>query len=305
MVAGDDRLTVVLRAIYRRWVKAALPVIGERIFPSAVKQALLGMRLDQIKSSIREKTPHNPLLWGHKIYSQTDEDGILEFLFSKIGGNKTFVEIGCGNGTENNTHALLLKNWRGVWLDASGQNIEFIRTNLGPDSARLVVRQAFITAANCVETVREGLLALGCPEADLLSLDIDGNDLYVLEKILSALKPSVLCVEYNARFPYPMEVSIAYREANVWQMDDYQGASLGAFVRLAEKHGYVLVSCSVAGTNAFFVHGKLAEKFVVYEAAELYQPPRYFLTELQPGFPATLKFLKDLLNAPSQPPQGR
>ena len=42
-------------------------------------------------------------------FSQNGEDGIIEFLSSKISNNdKYFVEIGCGNGLENNSTNLVL-----------------------------------------------------------------------------------------------------------------------------------------------------------------------------------------------------
>lgn len=295
----------MLRAIYRRWVKPVLPILGSRLFPDSVRQSLLSAHIERIREAARQKTPENPMLWGRKVYSQTDEDGILEFIFEKTGGGKVFVEMGCGDGTENNTHFLLLKGWRGVWIDASESSVEFIRRQLGPDSQRLAVRRVFLNAWNCVDTVREALRAIGCTEPDLLSLDVDGNDLHLLEKILAGMKPGVLCVEYNARFPYPMAISVAYREEHAWQMDDYHGASLGAFVALAKKHGYLLVACSAAGTNAFFVRADLAGSFAAYDPADLYQPARYFLTELSSGFRPTLNYLRDALHGQSQPPEDR
>jgi len=54
-----------------------------------------------------------------KIYSQNGEDGILEFIFSKIGTtNKFSVEFGVGDGFECNTVYLLeKKGWNGLMMD--------------------------------------------------------------------------------------------------------------------------------------------------------------------------------------------
>ena len=44
------------------------------------------------------------LRFGFKAYSQNEEDGIIKEIFKRIGTtNKTFVEIGVGNGLENIT----------------------------------------------------------------------------------------------------------------------------------------------------------------------------------------------------------
>ncbi len=54
-----------------------------------------------------------------KIYSQDGEDGIIEFIFSRIGTtNKFFVEFGVGDGVMCNSRYLLKKGWSGLMMDA-------------------------------------------------------------------------------------------------------------------------------------------------------------------------------------------
>lgn len=64
-----------------------------------------------LKEKIVRRMPDNPVLHGAKIFSQSDEDGIIRHILNKIGAcsalTRTFIEFGCGNGLENNTHALL------------------------------------------------------------------------------------------------------------------------------------------------------------------------------------------------------
>ena len=54
-----------------------------------------------------------------KISSQNGEDGIIDYIFSKIGTtNKFSVEFGVGDGFESNTAYLLeKKNWKGLMMD--------------------------------------------------------------------------------------------------------------------------------------------------------------------------------------------
>ena len=94
----------------------------------ALLQLELSRELERLQEATRSASPENPAGHGFKVYSQADEDGILETIFGRLGLSQgSFVEIGCGNGLENNTHYLLLKGWRGVWVDGDPGNIRAIR----------------------------------------------------------------------------------------------------------------------------------------------------------------------------------
>ena len=46
---------------------------------------------------------------------------------------------------------------------------------------------------------------------DVLSLDLDGNDIYILEELIKQIKqPSLIIAEYNAKFPPPIKFKIKY-----------------------------------------------------------------------------------------------
>lgn len=258
-------------------------------------QVELSRELERLQDKAAQETPGNPAADGFKVYSQADEDGILEAIFERLGiGRGSFVEIGCGTGLENNTHYLLLKGWRGIWVDGDPANIAAIRTAL-PPSERLRVVEAMVDRETAPSLVDEAALeALG--GLDLLSVDIDGNDLDVVVACASAWRPKVVIVEYNAKFPPPTVVHIAYDPAHRWNRDDYHGASLGAFI--ARLSDYRLVSCNLAGTNAFFVRLDLAAMFADHPARRLYQPARFHLTALRSGHAPTRSYLRRNLEAP-------
>jgi hypothetical protein len=266
----------------------------KRVTDPVLKQAAMSHEIARVRSEIRRDMPDNLLLKGFKVYSQTDEDGVIEAIFDRIGGGKTFVEIGSGNGTENNTHALLLKGWRGVWVDGRADRIAYVRAEVGP-SRDLLAEQAFVTRENVPVLLEDWLGRLGTREIDFFSLDIDGNDLHVLRAALGVFRPSVICVEYNAKFPPPMEVCIEYDPRHVWSGDDYHGASLSAFVSALAPMDYTLVTCSISGANAFFVANSLASRFTLYEPARLFQPSRFHLCTFESGHTPSLKFLRDAL----------
>src|SRR3989344_3512733 len=56
-----------------------------------------------------------------KIYSQTGEDGIINYIFSKIDTkNKKFVELGIEDGKECNTANLSLNfGWKGMLIEGN------------------------------------------------------------------------------------------------------------------------------------------------------------------------------------------
>jgi hypothetical protein len=242
-------------------------------------------RLDQVERRLRELTlqaragaldPRELLLHGHRCFSQNAEDGMLDELFRRIGtGPRHFVEFGVGNGLENNTMALLLAGWSGLWIEASPASARAIREGFAPAIAagRLTLVESFVTAENI-----EGLLrGAGVPaDLDLLSIDIDGNDYWVW-KALGAFRPRAVVIEYNASLGPTARLARPYDPAFVWDGTSAFGASLAALAALGEAKGYALVGCDAAGVNAFFVRQDLVgDRFVApFTAARHYQPPRY------------------------------
>ena len=149
----------------------------------------------------------------------------------------------------------------------------------------------WITLENIEALARRGLSEINATGLDLISLDLDGNDIYLVEKILSTeLRPRVFIVEYNGMFPPPVKFQITYDPNYRWAGDDYFGASLTSFVELFERFSYRLVCCnSQAGTNAFFVESIHAEAFsdVPTDIHQIFVEPRYF------GYP-TLRHRKSI-----------
>jgi len=266
------------------------------------QQSVLRAERERIKAQIAISMPKNPLLKGFKVYSQTDEDGIIENILSQIKGEGTFIEIGCGHGRVNNTHYLLLKGYKGVWVDASETNVDYIRANIDSaalEDSRLKLLMTKVGLENVDDTVRSMCAWLGSQEPDLFSLDIDGNDYFILERAMRLCQPKVLCVEYNAKFPPPLRMSIVYDGAHSWVNDDYHGATLQMFCDLLKD--YRLACCNLSGANAFFVRDDLAGPFERYPVAELFQPARYELRKLSSGHNPSLKWLNDALKSPRTP----
>ena len=234
--------------------------------------------------------------YGFKVYSQNDEDGIIEEIFRRIGPtNKTFVEFGVQDGIESNGHYLLLKGWNGLWIECDSEYYQRILTGFQGviEAGALRVAHEFITKDNINRILTDNNIK---GEVDLLSIDIDGNDYHVWKEI-EVICPRVVVIEYNAKIPPACEWIMPYCEDHMWDGGDKHGASLLALSKLGIEKGYTLVGTSMSGINAFFVRNDcLGDNFVKKEVADLYNPPRDY-KKFYVGHPS-LYCIKDL-------PEGR
>ena len=219
---------------------------------------------------------------GRKVWSQNDEDGILEEIFRRIGTpSRSFVEFGVSHGRECNTLKLLVEGWRGLWMESDPAQCERIRRVFAAQigDGRLELQQASVTAEN-INALLAASKNASAGELDLLSIDIDGNDYHVLKAL--AARPRVLVVEYNGKYPPPIDLVIPYDPAHRWDGTDYAGNSLQAIANLAARKGYRLVGTNITGVNAFFVRRDLAGKhFADEDVAALFNPARFWLS---PGY---------------------
>lgn len=227
--------------------------------------------------------------YGYKVFSQSDEDGIINEIFRRIGvSNKVFVEFGVGDGLENNSAALLYEGWFGLWIEGSGECCAKIRSayRSAIESGQLILVESFITPENIDKIISSHIPA---GEIDLLSVDIDGNDVHVFEKI-RCINPRVIVFEYNAKFGPNLMYCMAYDESYSWKKSDRFGASLKYFEVLMAARGYSCVGCNIVGTNAFFIRNDLLDEHFhsPYTSENHFEPARYELVGLPSGHPCSV-----------------
>ena len=141
---------------------------------------------------------------------------------------------------------------------------------------RLTILRDFITRDNIEQLFRSAQVP---PEPSVVSIDIDGNNYWILEA-LSWYRPMVFVVEYNAMFPSDASWAMRYDSAHEWRNDSYQGASLKSLTDLATHKGYTLIACSLAGVNSFFLCNDLVrEAFVTGMPSDSYHPAPFALHE--------------------------
>lgn len=275
-----------------------LKQIIKRLLPQAVQRAIQNYRaifhrLDVQDRQLRNLTatllvPRYPTLamppqfkdeinaHGFKCFSQNNEDGILLYVFSKIGAtDRRFVEFGIQDGRQCNTANLSLNfGWRGLLMDADAEGIESARryyTDLiGAAAQEIRFKQCFVTAENINAVLNESGIT---GEIDLLSIDIDGNDYWVW-KAITTISPRVVVIEYNASLGAERSATISYNADLIPDASSlYRGASLQALTKLAREKGYVLIGCEANGVNAFFVRRDVAQgKFAEISVTDAYFP---------------------------------
>ncbi len=203
-----------------------------------------------------------------RLRSQNEEDGVILALLEAAGvASRRFVEIGCGRSGGNSAVLAHEFGWSGLMVDASRKAIEQVRQALKANLGVLAVR-AQVTC----DTLDELLSSYGMTgEVDLLSIDIDSTDYWLLES-MNSCSPRVVVLEYNALFGADRAVTLPNTPMPMNAPKGYFGASLAALEKLARRKGYRLVVCEDAGVNAFFLRNDLAPDIPGLTPAQAYRP---------------------------------
>ena len=174
-------------------------------------------------------------LKGKDLYSQNGEGLLLEYAlhYCNVGCyGKSFIDIGAGDGFNlSNTRHLINLGYKGKQVDK--------------------INGEFVTAEN-VSKFYDG--------AALISIDTDGNDYWILDKMITIAKPFVIIAEFNPAFTDSR--TIEYNPNHVWQGDDYYGFSFEAAKKLAEKHDYKIIY-NIANMNLIIVEKDAVEGLII------------------------------------------
>lgn len=213
-----------------------------------------------ILSEIKKKNNYSNISDNEfKVFSQFGEDGIIQYLVNNLKiTNKIFIEFGVENYEEANTRFLLENNnWSGLIIDSSNENISHIKKQNYYWRNKLIAIREFVSPENINEIIKKNQFN---GNIGLLSVDIDGNDYWVLNAI-EVVFPDIIIMEYNANFGSDKSLTIKYnpnfKRAETGINKLIYGCSLKAASNLCESKGYSLVYVNKNGNNAFFVKKKL------------------------------------------------
>jgi hypothetical protein len=238
----------------------------------------------ELRASHRYADPKCLTRSEQRVFSQNGEDGAIREILSRIGTGSFFVEIGAGDGSENNTTFLLAQGWSGIWVEGNSTNAARIRRRFAKQlaSSQLVLVESFVTAEN----VNDLLGICAGKNVDVFSLDVDRNTFHVWNA-LNVIRPRVTVIEYNPTFPPGMDWVAEYASNKWWDGTSYYGASLSALAKLGASKGELLVGCDLTGTNSYFVREELCSSLFLNpgDVATHYEPCRNYLQGRPTGHP--------------------
>jgi len=233
-----------------------------------------------------------PSVWetGYRVFSQFDEDGVILFCLSVAGGSSgRFVDIGAGDGVISSNTANLALNlgFHGLFVDAREAEVErgrrFYATHPDTRERPPVFLREFVTREN-VNDILRGAGFEG--EIDFLSIDIDGNDYWILEAV-KCVQPRLICIETHTElglddFVAPYDPDFDWRRA---PPGSRIGASPLAITRLAERLGYRLVGANLYGFNTLYLRADIVPVNVLpsIELEELFRHGSYGPDAIRPG----------------------
>jgi len=181
-------------------------------------------------------------------FSHANEQNILAKYIAKLlpkDQPRTVVDIGAGNGVRwSNSYALLLAGWKGVGVEADPEKYELL--------AKVYSKLPRAHASNSLadpSNINSLLKDFGIePNFGVLCLDIDGNDYWVLDALLSNFRPGLIVTEINENIPPPLRFVVKF-DPEFQLRYHFYGYSLAALEDLCEKHAYGILELEY--NNAF------------------------------------------------------
>lgn len=248
----------------RHLARRTLTTIGAKLHPE-LDRALVRIEAEgrmatafaraAATAATRQIDPTNPLSWEFTGFSQHGEDGILDYLCSRLPTrNRHFLEIGAADGIENCSAWLAFgRGYGGVMVEGDPALSERCRSVLQGRLWSVQAIQMMVDRDNVV-----GLLK-ACPmlDPDVFSIDIDGIDYHVLAAALdTGFRPRIVVAEYNSAYGPDRAVTVPYRPMfDRWAVHPtglHYGVSIAALRTLMTRHGYQFISVESCGVNAFF-----------------------------------------------------
>ena len=128
---------------------------------------------------------------------------------------------------KGNTHRLIEHyGWNNLFLDGGHHNPE------------INLYQHFLTTENIVSVFEHHAVP---KKFGYLSIDVDSTDIWLMDKLLTHYRPTLVTCEYNPAVPPDLAIAFENDPNKIWQYDSLAGSSVKALKMAANKHDYLLV----------------------------------------------------------------
>jgi hypothetical protein len=175
---------------------------------------------------------------------------------------KAAVDIGAGGGMRwSNTYSLFLEGWSGVGIEANNTKFNLLQRAYR-DLANVKSCHTRVDPYNICDLLH----SCGIPtNFGVLSLDIDGNDYWVLDAILQEFRPALIVTEINEKIAPPLRFVVKF-DPHFELRHHFYGFSIAALEDFCEKHNYGILALEY--NNAFLAPCEIAEgRFIDAESA--------------------------------------
>lgn len=204
--------------------------------------AIMEFALQKVRYSLRGR------------FSHANEQNILAKYIEQLGlqnGPRTVVDIGAGNGVRwSNSYALLLAGWKVLSIEADPGKYELLAKEYSrfpkADTSNLLA-----DPYNIGRLLKDFDLQ---KNFGVLCLDIDGNDFWLLEAVLSNFRPSIVITEINENIPPPLRFVVKF-DPDFRLRKHFYGYSIAALEDLCDRHGYGILELEY--NNAFLAPREL------------------------------------------------
>ncbi len=160
-----------------------------------------------------------------------------------------YVDIGASDGWSSSSTFPFAKNERFSGLsieldDKKFKKMKFIYKNF----KNTQLSNSKVTPENVVNLLKEFKVP---QNFDVLNLDIDSYDLFVIKKLLTSYQPKIVSMEINEKIPPPIYFTVTYDKNHFWKGDHFFGCSIQAAYDELRKFDYELYT--LVYNNAIFI----------------------------------------------------
>jgi hypothetical protein len=205
-------------------------------------------------NKVKEKSKFNTFHDEHLVI-----DFYIKNLENNVKLNKNLIDIGAGDGVDmSNTFNLIMEGFSGHLIEMNSSKFAKLST-IYRKFSNVTLHRAKVTPHNIINLINFCEID---QEVDVLNLDIDSYDFFVLVELLKHRNFKFLILEINPYFPINIDFSVTYDKEFTPQAGLFQGASVSKFYKILQSNNYCIVHVDrsfVLGMHKSLLNNKLIE----------------------------------------------